>query len=233
VTIEEGETAQDIVVVGGPVRIDGEVLGDVVSVGGSLRINGRVGGDIVAVGNSIHLGPDSEVMGEAVSVMGQIHRAEGAVIHGQTSEVSGFGHGRGEWTGRPDFGFWPFFAADSVVGEMVWAILIALLLWLTMAAGRRRVERAEARIAAEPLKSGLVGLLSFFGFVPLVGVATVLTCCLAVLLYPFLAVVVVIVLLLGYAAVCYRVGRWSEGRFGWRPGNPYLVMLAGFALLRC
>jgi hypothetical protein len=230
VTVEADETHEEVVSIGGPVRVEGRVLGEVVAVGGTVTIDGWVGGDIVAVGGGVHLGPKAEVMGEVTSVWGGVRRAPGARVHGQISEVSGVG-GPGVHI-TPGISFWPGHEhATSVVGELMWVIFLGLLLCLTLGVARPRVERAEARIAVEFWKSAAVGLITLLAFMPLVLVATLLTCCLAVLLYPFLAVMVVIFLLLGYAAACLRVGHWSEGRFGWRHGNAFIAMLVGLGLL--
>jgi hypothetical protein len=41
----------------------------------------------------------------------------------------------------------------------------------------------------------------------------------------------VLLALLGYVAVAYRVGRWIEGRFGRAQGNVYATALLGFAVI--
>ena len=55
--VPEGETARDdVVAVGGNVRIDGRARGDVVVIGGRLEINGVVEGSVSCVGGTMVLG---------------------------------------------------------------------------------------------------------------------------------------------------------------------------------
>jgi hypothetical protein len=41
----------------------------------------------------------------------------------------------------------------------------------------------------------------------------------------------ILVGLLGYTAVAYRVGRWSEARFGWGLGGPFIALLVGVGFI--
>jgi regulator of PEP synthase PpsR (kinase-PPPase family) len=71
-----------------------------------------------------------------------------------------------------------------------------------------------------------VGLASAIFFWPLFFVVTILLAitivgCVLFLLYPFLFLYLGLLVLLGYTAVAYRVGRLLEGRFDRRPGSPY------------
>ena len=56
--------------------------------------------------------------------------------------------------------------------------------------------------------------------------------CVLFLLYPFLLLYVALLLLLGYTAVAYRVGRWLEVRFNRNFGGPYATALVGVLSLQ-
>ena len=52
------------------------------------------------------------------------------------------------------------------------------------------------------------------------------------LLYPFVALGLIVAAFLGYVAVALRLGRWLEGRFGRTFVSPYFAVLAGVVLIQ-
>lgn len=238
VTVDAGDVAEEVVVFGGPVRVDGEVLGDVSSFGGPVRINGKVGGSINAIGNSVHLGPKSVVLGDVSSILGKVHRAPGARVEGSISEATKGGVRTDDedidWSWG--HGFSPFGRVSDFVGSLFRVMLLALLACLVLLLARGPLERVENKIAADPWASLGTGVGVTFLSALLIAPVTILLIvtivgCLVVMLYPVLALVLLLFLLLGYTAVALRVGRWLEGRFGWRIGNPYLHVLLGVAVI--
>jgi len=232
IVVDKDEMVEEAVAVLGSVRVDGEVAEDVVAVGGSVVINGKVGGSVVSVGRDIRLGPHAEVMGDVTSVGGTILREEGSKVHGSTQDV-GVGGNR-DWHRDIDIdtGF-PFF---GLLWSLLWLIVLALLIFLCLMIARNRVERAESYIATEPWKAAVVGLLAMFLFLPLVLVVTVLLVitvvgCALILLYPFIAVFLALLLLVGYTASVHRLGTLLEQRFDRRFGSPYAVALMGLLAL--
>ncbi|MES1211373.1 MAG: polymer-forming cytoskeletal protein, partial [Acidobacteriota bacterium] len=205
IVVDKDEMVEEAVAVLGSVRVDGEVAEDVVAVGGSVVINGKVGGSVVSVGRDVRLGPHAEVMGDVTSVGGTILREEGSKVHGSTQDV-GIGGNR-DWHRDIDIdtGF-PFF---GLLWSLLWLIVLALLIFLCLMIARNRVERAESYIATEPWKAAVVGLLAMFLFLPLLLVVTVLLVitivgCALILLYPFIAVFLALLLLVGYTASVHR-----------------------------
>jgi len=240
VTVKKGERVEDVVAVGGPVVIDGEVEGDVASVGSSVHVNGKVGGEVSAVGGHVYLGPNSEVDGDVASVGGTIHRQPGAKIGGNASEVGmvpflrgGHWKDRGDW----DFSPWSFWGSSmEVAANLFGLIVLALFVCLTILVAREPLERVDRQLVAQPWMCCVAGLLALLLFVPLVVVVTVLLAitivgCALFLLYPFIAIALVLYALLGYTAVAHRVGRWIEGRFGRMQGNVYGAALLGLAAI--
>jgi hypothetical protein len=249
VRVEEGETAEDVVAVGGMVEILGEVAGDAVAVGGSVTVQGRVTGDVVAVGGSVEIGPHAEVMGDVASIGGKVVRREGARIHGKVSEVSsllsftGMRGWRKGW--RP--GKFDFDSHDDDEDTVGWRVthwigklikvgvllLLGLLAWLLVP---RPIERMGRAIAREPWKMGLVGLVTQVLFVPLVFIVVIVLLVSIIgipllVLVPFAILAVVLGAFLGLVAVARELAGWTERRFHWRLPSPYVRIAAGFAVI--
>ncbi|HVS00158.1 MAG TPA: polymer-forming cytoskeletal protein [Thermoanaerobaculia bacterium] len=239
ITVAKGEVAEEAVTVFGPVRIDGEVLRDAVSILGPVRIEGKVGGEVVAVMGSVTLGPNAEVMGDVTTVGGTIRRAPGAKIYGSTKEVALAPAIReGLRRGDPEISIFSNFDGPM---ELFWSIsgtfLLGLLVCLVLLVARRPLERVDMRLAAEPWKAALAGLGAVFLSVPLVVVVSVLLVltivgCVLFLLYPFIALALALLALLGFAASAHRLGRWIEVRFGRNFGSPYAAALIGVFLIQ-
>jgi hypothetical protein len=239
VTVRKDEVADDAVAVGGSVEVLGEVSHDVTAIGGPVRIEGRAGGDVISVGSSVYLGPHAVVDGDVSSVGGNIEQDPGAVVHGSKSEVGmvPFLH-RGGWHTGP---FWrhrgPWSRVSDLMGSLMSLILAGLLVCLVMLVARRPVERVDRQLAAQPWQSAAVGLAGSIFFWPLLVVLTILLAitivgCVLFLLYPFLLLYAALLLLLGYTAVAYRVGRWLEVRFNRNFGGPYATALVGVLSLQ-
>jgi len=227
VTVESGEVVEDAVAVGGSVRVRGEVTGDVAATGGSVWIDGKVGGSVTAVAGSVHLGPKADVGGEITCILGHIDADPAAKVRGTKTEVSPgeFLMGRHRHRDMP-FVVWPFLG----IGWFFGPALAILLTGFTLLVARPTVERLERRLAAQPWESGGVGLLASIAFFPAVAIATVLTCCLLLILYPVLFLLVLAIGVLGYTVVAYRLGRWSAERFrGSHSLHPFLATLVGIA----
>ena len=244
VVIEKGEVAAEAVAVAGSVRVDGEVRGDVVAVGGSVTINGRVDGEAIAVGGSVHLGPESEVMRDVTSVGGRIHRAPGARVHGAVNEVSFWSGGRRTFRGDRgwDFDWDPDHGRDGgkfseFMFSIVWIVFLGLLSVMALLLARGAVERVERQVAQDPWRSAAVGFLVQVLFVPIVFVVTIVLLISVIgwplfLLYPFVALGLIVAAFLGFVAVALRLGRWLEGRFGRTFVSPYFAVLAGVVLIQ-
>jgi hypothetical protein len=51
------------------------------------------------------------------------------------------------------------------------------------------------------------------------------------LLVPFALLAFGVVLLVGFTAIAYNLGRLANGRFAWHHGNPYVTVVTGIMLL--
>lgn len=240
VTVDRDELAEEVVAIGGPVRVLGEVERDVVAVGGSATIEGRVGGEVVSVGGTVRLGSNAVVDGDVTSVGGTIRREPGAQINGSTNEVAflpGIRTGDWDWDGDVDVG-WPFFwgGAGEVLAQTTWMVFLGLLVCVVLLLARRPLERVDHQLVTRPWQSLLAGFLSQLLFLPILVVVSVLLAitivgCALFLLYPFLFLGLLLLAVLGYAAVAYRLGRLLEARFGLSFGSPYVAALLGVLLI--
>jgi hypothetical protein len=230
----------DQVRIGGSVTVDEDevVAGDVVAIGGSVRIDGEVRGEVVAVGGGVELGPRALVTRDIVVVGGVLTRAEGSRIQGRLHEVSigdiNWGDWRWGWNpSRPFPGFSRTLALMSTLGRI--AVLCVLAVFI-MLLGREYVERVSVRAAAEPLKAGAIGFLAQLMFLPVL-VVTILILVVTIvgipllLLVPFAVLALVVVALVGFTAIGYRVGLMVSTRMGWHTQAPYAATLIGILIV--
>ena len=239
----------DIVRIGGGdvnVSQNERVEGDVVAIGGRVNVDGEVTGDVVAVMGGLTLGPHAVVRGEVTAVGGPFNRDPQAQVYGKVNEVGIGGNGQtippyninmrnilfGTLASR----------VERVVTTIVRVLMFILFALIVMAVGQRPVQQIAARIGAEPVRSGLVGLLAEILFVPVL-VVTILALVVSIIgipllvLVPFGIILIGIVMLVGFTGAAYMVGTWTLDRFGRTERNPYLtaaigiVMIAGLTLI--
>jgi len=242
VVVEKGEVASEAVAVAGSVRVDGEVRGDVVAVGGSATINGRVGGEVTAVGGSVRLGPEAEVMHNVTSVGGRVERAEGAQVHGEVNEVSLWSAGgrrawRRGWDPDPDIDIGGDGEVGEFLGSIVWMAFLALIGAVALLLARGPIERIERQVATDAWRSAAVGFLVQLLILPITLVVSIVLLVSVIgwplfLLYPFIALGLLIAAFLGFVGVALRLGRWLEGRFGRAFVSPYFAVFAGVVLIQ-
>lgn len=223
----------DIVRFGGSVTVaeNESVDGDVVAIGGSADISGEVRGELTVVGGSATLGPKSHVHRNVTVVGGSLDRAPGARIDGKVDEVGvgAMGPRMPNVRIRPSFGtFWRF---GSLLGTLLRVTLLAMGALLVTALGARHVESIGSRAVADPLRSGLTGLLAEVLFVPLVVITCVVLAVSIIgipllILVPFAIVLTLVLMLVGFTGVVHEVGRWLAGRFN-IAGGMYVQVLVG------
>ena len=249
-TIHEDEVANDALVFGGPLYVRGKVAGDAVAVGGSVTVSGEVTGDVAAVVGNLTIEANAEIEGDVVSVGGHVEIDDEANVRGQIIEVpfgpnlrfgdwpgAIFGGRHGWRSGDELFEFSPWGVATSFMWEAFKIVVIALLACLVMLVAREPLERVKRRAASEPWLSGLVGLGVWIFFLPLLVVVIVILCISIIgipllLLVPFFVLALIMVAFLGYSSVALGIGQFLRDRFGWKIGNPYLVLLLGVLTLQ-
>jgi hypothetical protein len=207
--------------IGGDVTVEADerVSDPVVAVGGSVTVLGHVDDDVVAVGGGVHLGPRAVVRGDVTSVGGRIEQSPGARIGGRVNEIR---------FGAPNFQFHPggligplvgwdvFSSWFRFVGTVLRLGIVLMLVFLVMLIAGRPVERIGERAAREPWLSGFTGLLAQLLFVPVL-VLTVVVLAVSIIgipllvLVPFGILAFLVAVLVGFAGVVLRVGRWAAG----------------------
>jgi hypothetical protein len=233
---------EDIVRIGGSVSVDSDeyVRGDVVVIGGSANINGEVDGEVVVVGGSARFGPQADVRGDITIVGGVLSRDETAVIRGGIHEV-GFGdmawRGRGDW-GRSANWDWMngIYPVARLTGTLVRITLLVLLTTLVLFVARAPVEQIADRVAADPVKSWFVGFLAEMLFIPvLIMTAVVLAISIIgiplLVLLPVAIVALLVVMLVGFTAVAYHIGRLLRDKVDALRTRPYAATFAGILLI--
>jgi hypothetical protein len=232
---------------GGDVTVaEDEAIGDdVVAILGSARVDGRVDGAVVAIGGSVHLGPKANVRGDVTAVGGSIERAASSVVSGQINEIriakptfDPLAHMR-PWRNWRWFGDTvrnPFGGSFDLVGTLVRVGLIGLFAALMVAVLPAPVRRVADRVAAEPWRSGLVGLAAQLLFVPLL-VLTVVVLAVSIigipllLLVPFALIVVALAFLMGFAGASCAIGRWASRRAGGEVPGLLVSLVVGLAVV--
>ncbi len=231
---------EDIVRVGGSVTVDSDefVRGDVVVVGGSASINGEVDGEVVVVGGSARFGPQADVRGDITVIGGGLSRDPGAVIRGAINEV-GFGGipWRGEW-GRHANWDWMngIYPVARLTGTLVRITLLFLLTTLVLFVAKTPVEQIADRVAADPVKSWFIGFLAEMLFIPvLIMTAFVLAISIIgiplLVLLPVAIVALLVVMLVGFTAVAYHIGRLLQDKVDSLRTRAYAATFVGILLI--
>ncbi len=109
--------------------------------------------------------------GDVVTVGGRLRRDPGAQVGGSVTEVSlgDFGasvHIPWMWGWGP-FHFGGFGPVTRLVGTTFRFVLLALVACLALVVARRAVEGSAQRVADEPVRSTLIGLVAWVLFVPM------------------------------------------------------------------
>jgi hypothetical protein len=231
---------EDIVRIGGSVSVDSDELvrGDVVVIGGSASINGEVDGEVVVVGGSARFGPQADVRGDITVVGGGLSRDPGAIIRGAIKEI-GFGDipWRGEWGRRSSWNWMDgIYPVARLTGTLLRITLLILLTTLVLFVARTPVEQIADRVAADPVKSWFIGFLAEMLFIPmLVITAVVLSISIIgiplLVLLPVAVVALLVVMLVGFTAVAYHVGRLLQDKVDALRTRPYAATFTGIVLI--
>ena len=231
---------EDIVRIGGSVNVsaDETVRGDVVVVGGSANIDGEVEGEVVVVGGSATFGPRAVVHRDVTVVGGRLSQDPAAALRGEVHEV-GFGEfpWRGEWTRGGSWNWMDgLYPVARLTGTLVRIALLVLLTALVLFVARVPVEEIADRVAADPVKSWFVGFLAEMLFVPVL-VMTVVVLAISIIGIPLLVLVPVaivaalVVLLVGFTAVAYQLGRMLQDKVEALRTRPYAATFGGILLI--
>ena len=241
-----GETANDMVVIGGSATALGRVRGDLVSILGNVTVSNEANGDVVAVlGNvklgtnavvhgdtvavlgNIQMGPNTKARGDVVAVGGAVDRAEGSVVNGEVVGMPGF-HWLGEWLEQCAFKLRPL--APQL--GWLWAITgVLLVVYLLIAlAFPRPVQACVDEIMRRPVTTVLTGLLTkvLLPFVLLILVATGV----GIFVVPFLLIALMCAGMIGKIALLQYFGQQIGRQFNLTAiQKPLTAFLLGWVIL--
>jgi hypothetical protein len=186
--------------------------GDVGTWRGPLEIRGTVDGNVVAIGSDVVMLPGGHVRGDALSVGGQVRMA-GGVVDGETRSISAFSVG--PITGVK---LTPAEATRRSLSLAVACYLILIAMALAVAIGARsHLENVASTIRRDFSRAFLFGLLGEIAAIPLF-----------VLTMVALAITIVGILLIPFAAVAYALAVLGALDLGFLA----MSLLAGDALMR-
>jgi hypothetical protein len=229
---------------GGSVTVDAdETVEDVVVIGGSADIQGQVSRDVVVIGGVLDMGPQADVGRDVTVVGGTLHRDPHSRIGGRVNEIGASGLNLERWRWRSRLPFAPVFLWGSMWGGLFALVstitrfaVLSILASIVLLVGGDYVERVSARAAAEPIKSGLVGVLAQLLFVPVL-ILTIVVLVVTIVgipllaLIPFALLALALVALVGFTAVARYVGRLVSARLGLSQPNPYLTAIIGIIVV--
>lgn len=207
-TIREGESFRDAVVILNDATVDGTVTGDLVVIGGHVVLNGEVHGKLVGPLSSVELGPKAVVGGDVVAIGGKLQLADGAEIRGDRVtipflfDLGGVTHiSEGLKTSLKELAFKArplSFHVTWVWG--IWGALLVVHLLLALLF-HRAVEVGATVLGSQPASAFLMGLatLPLWLLLMVITSPTVVIPLMMLLALPFAIV-------FGKTAVCRHIG---------------------------
>jgi uncharacterized RDD family membrane protein YckC len=229
-----GETAQEVVVIGGSATIHGKVTGDVVTVGGDITADGDIGGDAVAVLGGLTLLPGAKVGGDAVGVGGKVDVAEGATVSGTQQGINiGFGNATVPgwlklWLQHSVFKLRPM--APQV--PWLWALtaIMFLIYLLIVVVFPHPVQACVEELTRRPATTFLMGLLTKL-LLPLVLLILAITG-LGVFVIPFVLAALFLGAIVGKAALFVALGQAVlKPLHSPAPQRPVIGLMVGFLVI--
>lgn len=256
-TLEAGETAADVVVVGGDLRVLGTITGDAVVVGGELILeeSGSVEGDATVTGGSI-IENGGRVRGEmrmldagGEDVQAAVERAVAGRAAAGADEARRAAEDRDRdrdgWEARGGGGSSWFRSIRNgffgLISTFALAVVLAGIGAVLTFYGRPYLDTVSDTIRGATVRSGAVGLAASFLVIPAF-VVLIVALAVSIIGIPFLLVAIPIYPLavaaaagLGLLAAAHAIGeRTSEQRsqgFDFRYRNSYAYLFSGLAML--
>jgi hypothetical protein len=218
-----------------------EITGQAVAVFGSVRVDGKVDDQVVAVFGNVVLGSDAVVGGDVVSVGGRVIRDPGAETRGGVTEVAltdSWGPFFGPWTRGWEGGpfFLTFGALPRLIGTGVRLSLLLLLTGVALIVARGAVDASAERVAQNPLKTTVVGLVAEVLVLPvLVLTAIVLSISIIgiplLLLLPFVVLALLVMALVGFTGTAAAIGSAVQRRYSPGVQTPYMAVVVGLLVI--
>jgi len=214
--VKAEDTVDNAVVYGNNLVVRGHVEEDAVAFGGNLDVYGTVEGDANAFGGNVILHPGSAVEGDVSAIGGNVVRESGARVEGSTESFGGNVGSlvAGEVKKNLKKEFHKEDAGDEAREEsrrstgLPWFIIKFAALFGLGFLGQlffpNRMKELTAEIKAQPIKSGMVGLLGALALIPisLVLMITIIGIPVAAAMW----LMAMLVTVLGFTAVASEIG---------------------------
>ncbi len=221
----------DVVVVNGGVDIRGTINGDLALVGARGLISGTVNGDVSCVISTIRLDNRCTINGDLVSVGSAIDRYNGASVNGSRTSVDVLPRGSidalGRWFSATVLFFRPmspgdFWSWSMALGVLAFCLALGVICPGVLDGTAQVLEgRAPASFLAGIAIVPGTALLCFLLLLTVVGIVAI----------PVLLAAVLVLALVGNAAIFQAVGRRLVARLGERPHVNLLQIACGAAVL--
>jgi hypothetical protein len=193
----------------------------VVVIGGSATIDGRIEDNLVVIGGNVRVGPTAQIRGELTAIGGDVEVADAAEVTGQIHNVGvwwpdwpGFNFAFGNWLWNMDGTWWALFGLIGTLLRLTLTLMAACFIALV---APRWVRSIEDRAGGAPFASGLLGIITEIGFVPVLVLVTLglivsIVGIPLLLAVPFGVCAFVVVWVAGFAGVAAEIGGRLRGR---------------------
>jgi uncharacterized RDD family membrane protein YckC len=200
---------REAVVVMGDATIAGNVFGDLVVVLGNLRLESTavVEGDVVVVGGVVEVAPGARLENDFAIIGGSVDAPPGFTSGGEHVLVGPPGLGEAMRSVTPWFTrglLW----GRLIVPDLPWmwtlAVIVLFVNLLITVAFPTAVSAAANTLAARPLATTVVGMLSLLLFAPIVTILAISV--VGIVVIPFVSCALVIAWLVGKVSVAQWIG---------------------------
>jgi len=231
IVVEEGETQDNIISLGGEIRIEGTVTDSVINFGGTIIIEGEVEKTVVGFGSDIILKSTARIQGDVLSLGGTLDKDPGAIIKGDTvyfstsDEVSKLL--KGGFAGVFGFSVLPLLIIFRLITLVIWFILAIIL----VAIFPKQISFASNQIRTSFWPIFGTGILSIIIFTGLIIFSVFL--CFILIGIPILlalAAIGIVIKIFGRVVIFYFLGDWIFKAFGGKQASGLLAVILGLLL---
>jgi cytoskeletal protein CcmA (bactofilin family) len=231
IVVEEGETQDNIISLGGEIRIEGTVTDSVINFGGTIIIEGEVEKTVVGFGSDIILKSTARIQGDVLSLGGTLDKDPGAIIKGDTvyfstsDEVSKFF--KEGFAGVFGFSVLPLLIIFRLITLVIWFILAIIL----VAIFPKQISFASNQIRTSFWPIFGTGILSIIVFTGLIIFSVFL--CFILIGIPILlalAAIGIVIKIFGRVVIFYFLGDWIFKAFGGKQASGLLAVILGLLL---
>ncbi len=231
IVVEKDEIQDNVISLGGEIRVEGKVTDSVINFGGMIIIDGEVGETVVGFGSEIILRSSARIEGDVLSLGGTLDKDPGAIIKGDTvyfstsDEVAKFL--KEGIIGVFGFSLLPFLIILKLITLVIWFILAIIL----VAIFPKQISFASSQIRKSFWPIFGTGILSIIIFTGLI-IFSVFLCFILIGIPVLLALVAVgaIIKIFGRVVIFYFLGNWIFRAFGGKQASGLLAVLLGLLL---